>query len=82
MEGTIATIMIFAGNFAPKYWEFCQGQIMSISQNTPLFSLIGTTYGGDGVKTFALPDMRNLLPEDNNGLNYIICVNGIYPSRM
>ncbi len=58
MEGTIATITMFAGNFAPKSWNFCAGQIIPIAQNTALFSLIGTTYGGNGTQTFALPDLR------------------------
>ena len=58
MEGTIAEIRMFAGNFAPRGWAFCQGQLMSIAQNTALFSLIGTTYGGDGQTTFGLPDFR------------------------
>ena len=49
---------MFAGNFAPRAWAFCQGQIMSIAQNTALFSLLGTTYGGNGQTTFALPDFR------------------------
>lgn len=54
----IASIILFAGNFAPRGWAFCQGQILSISQNTALFSLLGTTYGGNGQTTFALPDLR------------------------
>ncbi|MBC7775608.1 MAG: phage tail protein [Phycisphaerae bacterium] len=58
MEGTIATIMLFAGNFAPKYWAYCSGQILPIAQNQALFSLLGTTYGGNGVTTFALPDLQ------------------------
>ena len=58
MEGYIAEIRLFAGNFAPRNWAFCQGQIMSIAQNTALFSLLGTTYGGNGQTTFALPDFR------------------------
>src|SRR6188768_4319530 len=49
---------MFAGNFAPRNWAFCQGQILSIAQNTALFSLLGTTYGGNGQTTFALPDFR------------------------
>jgi microcystin-dependent protein len=49
---------MFAGNFAPRSWAYCQGQLMSIAQNTALFSLIGTTYGGDGQTTFGLPDLR------------------------
>ena len=56
--GFIAEIRMFAGNFAPRSWAFCQGQILSIAQNTALFSLLGTTYGGNGQTTFALPDFR------------------------
>lgn len=62
MEGTIATIMMFAGNFAPKNWAYCSGQILPIAQNTALFSLLGTTYGGDGRVTFALPDLQGRVP--------------------
>lgn len=58
MEGTIAEIRMFAGNFAPRNWAFCANQILSIAQNTALFSLLGTTYGGNGQTTFALPDFR------------------------
>jgi microcystin-dependent protein len=54
----LATVTIFAGNFAPRSWAFCDGSLQSIAQNTALFALIGTTYGGDGVNTFALPDFR------------------------
>lgn len=55
-------IRMFAGNFAPQGWAFCDGQLLAISDNDVLFSLIGTTYGGDGVSTFALPDLRGRLP--------------------
>jgi microcystin-dependent protein len=58
----IAEIRMFAGNFAPRGWAFCQGQILSIAQNTALFSLLGTTYGGNGQTTFALPDLRGRVP--------------------
>ncbi len=58
MEGTIAEIRLFAGNFAPRNWQLCQGQLISISTNTALFSLLGQTYGGDGRVTFGLPDLR------------------------
>ena len=58
----IAEIRMFAGNFAPRGWAFCQGQIMSIAQNTALFSLLGTTYGGNGQTTFGLPDLRGRVP--------------------
>jgi len=55
---------MFGGNFAPRNWALCNGQLMSIAQNTALFSLLGTTYGGDGITTFALPDLRSRLPVD------------------
>ena len=58
----VAEIRIFPFNFAPKGWAFCDGQILPISQNTALFSLLGTTYGGDGKSTFALPDMQGNAP--------------------
>ena len=54
----IGQITMFGGNFAPRGWAFCDGQLLAISQNTALFSILGTTYGGDGVSTFALPDLR------------------------
>src|SRR5437899_1861427 len=58
----VAEIRIFAGNFAPKGWALCNGQLMPISQNTALFSLLGTTYGGDGKSTFALPNLQGSAP--------------------
>lgn len=58
----VAEIRIFAGNFAPRGWAFCNGQLLPIAQNTALFSLIGTTYGGDGRTTTALPDLRERAP--------------------
>lgn len=61
-EAFIAEIRIFAGNFAPLSWALCDGQIMPIAQNTALFSLLGTTYGGDGRTTFALPNLQGCAP--------------------
>jgi microcystin-dependent protein len=58
MEGVIGFTTIFAGNFAPKAWAFCQGQILAIASNTALFSILGTNYGGNGTTTFGLPDLR------------------------
>ncbi|MEO1263198.1 MAG: tail fiber protein [Bacteroidota bacterium] len=58
MEGFIGEIRIFAGTFAPRTWAFCEGQLIAISQNEALFSILGTIYGGDGRTTFALPDLR------------------------
>jgi microcystin-dependent protein len=61
-EPFVAEIRIFAGNFAPRGWAFCNGQLLPISQNTALFSLIGTTYGGDGRVTTALPNLEGRAP--------------------
>ena len=61
-DAMIGTIAMFGGNFAPRGWALCQGQILSIAQNTALFSLLGTTYGGNGQTTFALPDLRGRFP--------------------
>lgn len=58
----VGEIRMFAGNFAPAGWMFCEGQLLPISENETLFQLIGTTYGGDGVSTFALPDLRGRIP--------------------
>jgi microcystin-dependent protein len=61
-EPFLGEIIIFAGNFAPRGWALCDGQLLPISQNTALFSILGTTYGGDGRTTFALPDLRGRAP--------------------
>lgn len=61
-EPFLAEIRIFAGNFAPRGWAFCNGQLLPIAQNTALFSLIGTTYGGDGRTTTALPNLKGRAP--------------------
>ncbi len=58
MEGYLAQVIGFAGNFAPRNWAFCHGQLLAISSNAALFSLLGTAYGGDGRTTFGLPDLR------------------------
>ncbi len=62
MDPFVAEIRIYGFNFAPKGWAFCDGQILPLSQNTALFSLLGTTYGGDGKSNFALPDMQGNAP--------------------
>jgi microcystin-dependent protein len=62
MNPFLAQIVMFAGNFAPRGWALCEGQLLPISQNQALFSLLGTTYGGDGRTTFALPDLRGRSP--------------------
>jgi microcystin-dependent protein len=88
MDGFFAQIIYFAGNFAPLNWAFCAGQIMQISQNQALYSLLGNMYGGDGSTTFALPDLRETDAEGHKHLGFevgkpsaIICVNGMYPPR-
>lgn len=62
MDEFIAIIKMFGGNFAPRGWALCNGQTLSIAQNTALFSLLGTTFGGNGQTTFALPDLRGRVP--------------------
>ncbi|KGM40534.1 hypothetical protein JY96_12140 [Aquabacterium sp. NJ1] len=69
-EPYVGEIRLFAGNFAPVGWSFCDGSMLSIAENEVLFNLIGTTYGGDGQTTFALPDMRGRVPlHQGTGLN-------------
>ncbi|WP_127124596.1 phage tail protein [Pseudoflavitalea rhizosphaerae] len=76
MQGTLAVVTMFASNFAPKNWAFCNGQILAISTNQALFSLLGTTYGGNGVTTFALPNLQGRAPVGTGNapgmLNYIL----------
>jgi microcystin-dependent protein len=62
MDAYLASILLFAANFAPRGWALCQGQILSIAQNTALFSLLGVAYGGDGRITFGLPDLQGRTP--------------------
>ncbi len=62
MYATLGEIRIFAGNFAPQGWAFCNGGLLSISEYEALFMIVGTTYGGDGETTFALPDLRGRAP--------------------
>lgn len=94
-ESYIGSIGEFAGTYAPRYWADCAGQILTIKQYQALFSILGTTYGGDGINTFALPDLR---PFSNDGQpdtgrrrrvdwaelslpRKCICIEGDYPSR-
>jgi microcystin-dependent protein len=71
----VGEIRIFAGNFAPAGWKFCEGQLLPISENETLFQLIGTTYGGDGQSTFSLPDLRGRLPI-HQGNGFILAETG------
>jgi len=71
----VGEIRMFAGNFAPAGWMFCEGQLLPISENETLFQLIGTTYGGDGESTFALPDLRGRVPL-HQGSGFILAETG------
>lgn len=85
MEPFIGSIIRFAGNFAPRGWAFCEGQLLDISQWSALFSILGTAYGGDGRTTFALPNFKK--KEDRDPITkggfgrHIIALEGLYPSR-
>ncbi len=76
----VGEIRMFGGNFAPAGWMFCEGQLLAIAEFETLFNLIGTTYGGDGQSTFALPDLRGRLPvhqgSSSNGSTYVISQTG------
>ncbi len=74
-EGFVGEIRMFAGNYAPENWAFCDGQLLTISDYDTLFSLLGTTYGGDGQTNFAVPDLRGRLPihiGTNSGIAYTL----------
>lgn len=79
MEPFLGQITLFGFNFTPRGWAPCEGQLLPINQNQSLFSLLGTTYGGDGRTTFALPDLRGRGPAKST--QYCIAIQGIYPSR-
>ncbi|WP_208328361.1 phage tail protein [Flavobacterium poyangense] len=75
MEEYIGIVKLFAGNFAPRGWALCNGQILSIAQNAALFSILGTTYGGNGQTTFALPNLQGAVPigvGTGNGGTYVL----------
>ena len=80
MDVYLGTILMVGFNFAPQGWALCNGQLLSITQNNALFTLLGTTYGGDGQRTFGLPDLRGRVPihmGNGNGLSqYVIGENG------
>lgn len=79
MEPLLGDIQLFAFDFASSFWMACEGQTLSIMAYSNLFSLIGITFGGDGITTFCLPDLRNALPMQNMGMHYCIAVQGTYP---
>lgn len=85
-ESFLGSIGWFAGSYAPKGWLFCDGHQLSIQQNTALFSILGTIYGGNGTSNFALPDLRPKNPDGSHRdwtdePRACICVEGVYPSR-
>lgn len=79
MEPFLGQIQLLPYTFAPRGWSICEGQLLSIAENSALFSLLGTNFGGDGRTTFALPDLRDKEPNPN--VRYYIAMQGIYPSR-
>jgi microcystin-dependent protein len=79
-DSLMTTIILFAGNFAPRGFAFCEGQLIDIAANTAVFSLLGTMYGGNGTSNFALPDLREA-EKSLGGARYIIAMEGIFPSR-
>ncbi|WP_072622790.1 phage tail protein [Spirulina major] len=85
MEGTIGEIRLFAGNFAPRGWAFCDGQTLNVSGNEALYSILENKYGGKLYTTFTLPKIAPVLGADTSSsyddLKYIICLQGYYPSR-
>jgi microcystin-dependent protein len=78
-QAFIGSIVLVGFNFAPQGWFLCNGQTLPIAQYQALFALIGTTYGGNGTTTFALPKLNAGALQE--GLNYMICAMGIFPSR-
>ena len=81
MDPLLGDIELFPYDFAPMYWMTCEGQTLSISQYQSLFTLLGTTFGGNGTTTFCLPDLRQALPMQSMGMQYCIAIQGVYPSR-
>jgi microcystin-dependent protein len=79
-DSLLTSIILFAGNFAPKGFAFCEGQLLNISTHQAVFTLLGITYGGNGTTTFALPDLREV-EKGLGGARYIITLEGIYPPR-
>ena len=79
MEPFVGEIALFPWNWAPQDWQLCEGQVLPIAQNPALYSLIGTTFGGNGQTTFALPNLKGKEPVP--GMRYFMATGGDYPSR-
>ena len=82
-DGTIGEIRLFAGQFAPTGWSFCNGETLDIARHTALYSILGTQYGGDGRINFQLPHLAPLKESDGGEapIRYVICLEGMYPRR-
>lgn len=81
MDPFLGDIVLFSFDFAPSYWMTCEGQTLQIAQYQSLYTLLGTTFGGNGSTTFCLPDLRSAIPIQGIGMHYCIAIQGIYPSR-
>lgn len=79
LDSFLGETQLFPYGFEPRGWMECKGQVLSIQQNTALFSLLGTNFGGNGTSTFAIPDLRGMSP--TNQVKYYICMEGTYPYR-
>lgn len=79
MDYLLGQIALFPFNFVPQYWMACQGQLLNINSYSALYSLLGTQFGGNGSTTFGLPNLTNASPQ--SGMQYCICIAGIYPTR-
>ena len=81
-ENIMGSIMLFAGNFEPQGWAYCNGATLEIQQYEALYAILGTTYGGDGATNFKLPNLVGPVPTIGVApMNYVICTQGIFPSR-
>jgi len=80
-DSYVGTVSQFAGSFVPRHWAPCNGQLMSIRNYTALYSIVGTIYGGDGVNTFALPDMNDRTSQYQDKPIWHICIEGTFPQR-
>ena len=76
MDELLGTIKLFAGNFTPANYKDCDGSLLPLAENSVLFTILGTNYGGDGQTNFALPDLRSAAP---NNTQYLICATGAFP---
>ncbi|MQY30934.1 phage tail protein [Nocardia aurantia] len=81
MEPFLGQISVFPYSFAPQGWAWCEGQVLPVAQNQALFSLLGSQFGGDGTKTFVLPNLKKQDDALGEGLRYAIAMEGTFPNR-